>query len=67
MSDIIDKEATFVGDMHRALFALSEENRMLRDMLRCSGCEHEIAAHDDSGCVLEGCDCRRYKPRKIFG
>jgi hypothetical protein len=34
MNDIIDKEATVIGDMHRALFAANEEVRMLRSLLR---------------------------------
>lgn len=31
---VIDLEATAVGDLHRAAFALKEENRMLRELLR---------------------------------
>jgi hypothetical protein len=64
MSDeIIDAEATFIGDMHRALVALQFENRAMRQrlsLLHCGDCGHDIDTHDDSGCVLDGCDCRKW-------
>jgi hypothetical protein len=95
MTDIIDKDATVIGDTQRAMFALIEENKALRtqiDAMRRSkyhqmgaccctycglagwtptlpppplgvcACGCEIDSHDDSGCVKDGCDCRRYKP-----
>ncbi len=48
MSDdkIIDAEATFVGDMHRALVALQFENRELRQRLesqQCADCQRLMA------------------------
>jgi hypothetical protein len=69
MTDIIDKDATVIGDTQRAMFALIEENKALRSLLadcKCCGaacdCGHPIDTHDDSGCVLGGCDCRKWEP-----